>query len=53
MPELQFLRTLIFPRALYKLQNSVKFSIFSVKLDTRVNIYVRKWHLLLVLNLTG
>ena len=42
MAELQFLRTLIFPKAHHKLQNSVKFRIFSVKLDTRVNIHVRK-----------
>ena len=42
MPELQFLRALIFPGVLYKLQNSAKFSIFSVELDEPVNIYVRK-----------
>ena len=29
MPELQFLKTLIFLRAIYKLQNWVDFSIFS------------------------
>ena len=29
MPELQFLKTLIFPRALYKLQKLVNFSVFS------------------------
>ena len=29
MPELQFLKTLIIPRALYKLQNWVNFSLFS------------------------
>ena len=29
-----------------------KFQLLVVKLDTRVNIYVRKWRLLLVLNQT-
>ena len=53
MSDLQVLRMLIFPRAFYKLQNSVKFIIFSVKWDTRVNIYFRKQRLLLVLNLTN
>ena len=51
MPELQFLKTLIFPRALSKLQNWVNFSIFGVKLDAHVNIHFRKWYWSLVLNL--
>ena len=29
-----------------------KFHVYVVKLDTRVNMYVKKWRLLLVLNLT-
>ena len=38
MPELQFLKTLIFPRAIYKLQNWVNFSIVYLKLFSAFNI---------------
>ena len=39
MSQLQFLRTLIFPKALYKLQNSVKFSIFFCEVDYTMLTY--------------
>ena len=54
MPEQQFLKVLIFPRALEKFQNYVNFSIFLWRwtLVFIVNIYVRKWRLLAMLNLT-
>ena len=35
-----------------RIQNWQNFSIFCLKLDTRVNIHIRKWRLLSVLNLT-
>ena len=50
MSELKFLKTLIFPRALQKLQNWVNFSFFPIQ-NSFVSALLRNWRLLLVLNL--
>ena len=47
MPELQFLKTLIFPRALLNLQNWVFFFLLKIFLSP----LLKKWSLLLALNL--
>ena len=42
MPKLKFLKTLIFPRALQKLQNGVNFSFFSYLKFFRFSISVKE-----------
>ena len=50
MPELQFLKTLIFPRAIWKLENWVNFSFFSYLIFFSVSI-TKKMTFIVRLNL--